>query len=319
MATFTVGDPIEHPVHGHCTVDFVFVSTGRVGLAFEGGGYLLLNADRLQAELDGKSLLPPSRVTVPTKLKKPSLRALLAQSRFMVGPSRQLIPPVDAERHEFAAVDGSLRQLRELLQGQAPWPVIHPMLELNMCTDCLMHNFDRWTLCYMVLINGEFARLVADHADGEAVKRAVDARLLETLDELRGLRQQADQLPGCLGGFKVRELLIGAFDHTSSEIKATLRRLAMARANPFAALGKRLSRKAADGRIARRLGFRLTPPPQFKVLDAWLMSEFRGWFSLASAPVVLPPPRPANDGFLSKVATVAIGVGLADWVFGHGD
>lgn len=113
MATFMVGDPIEHPVHGRGTVDFVFASSGRVGIAFEGDGYLLLKADRLQAELEGNSHLPPSRVTVPIRLKKPSLRALLMQARMTAGSTPRQISPVDAEPRQCA--DARLTLMERLL------------------------------------------------------------------------------------------------------------------------------------------------------------------------------------------------------------
>ncbi len=112
MATFMVGNTIWHPIHGRGTVDFVFASSGRVGIAFEGDGYLLLKADRLRAELDGESRLPTSRLTMPVKLKKPSLRALLFQARMTAGSSLRQIPPLDAEQRRSAAVDAARRQLR---------------------------------------------------------------------------------------------------------------------------------------------------------------------------------------------------------------
>lgn len=113
MVTFNVGEPIDHPVHGHGTVDCVFASSGRFGISFEGDGYLLLKADRLQAELEGKSHLAPSRVTVPIRLKKPSLRMLLFQASMTAGSSARLVSPVDAERRQCA--DSRLTLMERLL------------------------------------------------------------------------------------------------------------------------------------------------------------------------------------------------------------
>ena len=230
----------------------------------------------------------------------------------MTPPSDPIELNAEQLRH-FAAVSNALRPVRESLDTDTPLPPMRwNTTVFHERASVLMGDFVDAAVHFSDLIEGPFQRVIADNAADEAPIHRVAGRLLEALENVRRLRQEAARMPAAGSEVQGRQLIVGAIDHTLGEIRTWLDELVDAFADPIGSLHKR--GLPSDGSAELLLKCTLTAAPQVEQFTRWAEQRVR---ELAGDAIQRAAPK--RGGFWSALLTFCAGAWLVDCLFGRKD
>lgn len=213
----------------------------------------------------------------PPASKPPELAKSGSETAKDPEPTARTSDPIELsaeQQRHFAAISNALRPVRESLDTDRLLP---PMCwnttVLHERASVLMGDLGDAAVHFSDLITGPLQQVIEDNSADEATMHRVAGRLLDALDHVRRLRQEAARMPAAGSEVQGRELIVGAIDHTLGEIRTWLDELIDAFADPIGSLCQR--GLPADGSAELLLKCTLTAAPQGDQIKRWAEQRVR--------------------------------------------